>query len=237
MSRHFTEFWVACAAAGPVLLIPTYLMVRQQRAPGSGVQSGLSIASVAFLAAGTILALVELSAGTPVHGRLSGRIIEMVLICGPIAALVLVADARAIRRRLGAADGRGRAARAVGAIDRPRWLSAGGHSGVARHARWTRSGRRRPRRGSIRFAAGRCRSRFPVERPPRGRGTGHLAGEPDHLCWSRARAVRVGRVEPALDGVGLPATSSPSTGSRAAGVDQVFAWNVRCGNRSPGRRT
>jgi hypothetical protein len=85
---EYTEFWVACAAAGPVLLIPTYLLVRQERAPGSPVRSGLSVASVAFLAAGTILALVVLSNG-PVHGGRAGRIIELVLICGPVATLVL----------------------------------------------------------------------------------------------------------------------------------------------------
>jgi hypothetical protein len=86
----YTEFWVACAAAGPVLLIPTYLMVRQERASGAAVvRSGLSIGSVAFLAAGTILALVQLGTGTPVHGRPAGRIIELILICGPIVVLVV----------------------------------------------------------------------------------------------------------------------------------------------------
>jgi hypothetical protein len=60
---EYTEFWVACAAAGPVLLIPTYLMVRQERAPGSTVRSGVSVGSVAFLAAGTIIALVQLAGG------------------------------------------------------------------------------------------------------------------------------------------------------------------------------
>jgi hypothetical protein len=84
---EFTEFWVACAAAGPVLLIPTYLMVRQEIGPGSTVRSGVTVGSVAFLAAGTILALVVLSDGTPVHGGLAGRIVELVLIGAPIAAL------------------------------------------------------------------------------------------------------------------------------------------------------
>ena len=87
-AAEYTEFWVACAAAGPVLLIPTYLMVRQERAPGSTVRSGLSVASVGFLAAGTILALVQLAGGTPVQGKAPGRIIELVLICAPVAALV-----------------------------------------------------------------------------------------------------------------------------------------------------
>ena len=85
---EYTEFWVACAAAGPVLLIPTYLLVRQERAPASSVRSGLSVASVAFLAAGTILALVVLSSG-PVHGARAGRIIELILICGPVASLAV----------------------------------------------------------------------------------------------------------------------------------------------------
>lgn len=97
---EYTEFWVACAAAGPVLLIPTYLMVRQERAPGSTVRSGVSVGSVAFLAAGTILALVQLAGGTPVHGTQGGRVIELVLICAPVAALVttLMADGKARRR-------------------------------------------------------------------------------------------------------------------------------------------
>jgi hypothetical protein len=89
MAADYTDFWVACAAAGPVLLIPTYLMVRQERMVGSTMRSGLSIGSVAFLAAGTIVALVQLANGTPVHDRLFGRIIELVLICGPVATLVL----------------------------------------------------------------------------------------------------------------------------------------------------
>ncbi len=86
---EYTDFWVACAAAGPVLLIPAYLMVRQQHAQGSNVRSGLTVASVAFLAAGTILALVTLAGGTPVHGKPVGRIVEIALICGPVAGLAL----------------------------------------------------------------------------------------------------------------------------------------------------
>src|SRR5581483_2380318 len=85
---EYTEFWVACAAAGPVLLIPTYLMVRQQLAPGEPVRTGLNIASVAGLAAGTILALVQLASGTPVHGSRAGRVIELVLLGAPIIVLV-----------------------------------------------------------------------------------------------------------------------------------------------------
>lgn len=86
---EYTEFWVACAAAGPVLLIPVYLMVRQQRAPGSTLRSGVGIASVAFLAAGTVLALAQSSGGSPVGGKQVGRIIELVLICAPILTLVV----------------------------------------------------------------------------------------------------------------------------------------------------
>lgn len=85
----YTEFWLACAAAGPVLLIPTYLMVRQERAPGSTVRSGVNAASVALLAAGTIFALVQLSGGSPVDGKPTGRVIELVLICAPIAVLAV----------------------------------------------------------------------------------------------------------------------------------------------------
>ncbi len=85
---EYTEFWLACAAAGPVLLIPTYLLVRQERATRSGMRSGLSVASVGLLAAGTILALVVLSNG-PAHGAQAGRIIELILICGPVASLAV----------------------------------------------------------------------------------------------------------------------------------------------------
>ncbi len=85
----YTEFWLASAAAGPVLLIPVYLMVRQQRAPGSKLQSGVGVASVAFLAAGTILALAQLSGGSPVAGHQVGRTVEMVLISVPIVTLVV----------------------------------------------------------------------------------------------------------------------------------------------------
>jgi hypothetical protein len=85
----YTEFWLACATAGPVLLIPTDLMVRQQRAPGSTLRAGVSVASVAFLAAGTILALIQLSGGGPVGGKTFGRVIELVLLCVPVATLAV----------------------------------------------------------------------------------------------------------------------------------------------------
>ena len=97
-AAEFTEFWVACAAAGPVLLIPTYLMARQAMEPGSGVRSSVGVASVACLAAGTILALVQLAGGTPVHGRLGGRIVELVLLCLPVFTLA-VSLLRQPRRR------------------------------------------------------------------------------------------------------------------------------------------
>jgi hypothetical protein len=88
-TAEYTDFWVACAAAGPVLLIPTYLMVRQQLAPGSTVRTGLNVASVALLAAGTIFALVQLAGGTPVHGARAGRVLELILICAPVIVLVV----------------------------------------------------------------------------------------------------------------------------------------------------
>jgi hypothetical protein len=44
---------------------------------------------VAFLAAGTILALVQLSGGTPVGGKQPVRIVELALICLPIVTLVV----------------------------------------------------------------------------------------------------------------------------------------------------
>ena len=98
---EYTEFWVACAAAGPVLLIPAYLMVRQQQAEGSNVRSGFGTYSVAFLAAGTILALVTLAGGTPVHGKPAGRIVEMVLLFAPIGGLALELILRPRRRTHG----------------------------------------------------------------------------------------------------------------------------------------
>jgi hypothetical protein len=88
-AAEFTDFWVACAAAGPVLLIPTYLMVRQALEPGSRVRSHIGVASVALLAAGSILALVQLAGGTPVHGRIGGRIVELVLLGLPVCTLTV----------------------------------------------------------------------------------------------------------------------------------------------------
>ena len=90
MSRvagDYTEFWLACATAGPVLLIPTYEMVRRLPASGPKRRLGVSEGSVAFLGAATILALVMLSGGSPVHGSKAGRIIEILLIAGPIFTL------------------------------------------------------------------------------------------------------------------------------------------------------
>ena len=84
---EYTDFWVGCAAAGPVLLIPTYLIVRQDRNQGSTVRSGVSLISVLLLAAGTVYALVMLADGTPVHGSRTGRLIELVLICVPVFTL------------------------------------------------------------------------------------------------------------------------------------------------------
>jgi hypothetical protein len=86
---EYTEFWLACATAGPVLLIPVYLMVRQQRPSDSKLQSGVGVASVALLAASMILALVQLSGGSPVGGRQGGRIVELVLLSLPIVTLVV----------------------------------------------------------------------------------------------------------------------------------------------------
>ena len=88
MAGDYTDFWLACATAGPVLLIPTYDVVRRQR---SGTPLGASQWSVGFLGAGTMLALVKLAGGTPVHGSRFGRIIEIVLIGGPVVALALAA--------------------------------------------------------------------------------------------------------------------------------------------------
>jgi hypothetical protein len=86
---EYTEFWLACATASPVLLIPVYLMVRQQRASKSKLGSGAGVASVAFLAASTIFALVQLSGGSPFGGRQAGRIVELVLLSVPIVTLVV----------------------------------------------------------------------------------------------------------------------------------------------------
>jgi len=113
-AADYTEFWVACAAAGPVLLIPTYLMVRQALQPGSGVRSHLGVGSVGFLAAGTILALVQLAGGTPVQGRPAGRIIELVLLCLPVCVLTLQL-LREPRHRIG--HGRSGAAAAAPRMD------------------------------------------------------------------------------------------------------------------------
>jgi hypothetical protein len=83
-AADYTDFWVACAAAVPVLLIPTYLMVRQALRPGSGVRSHPGVGSMGFLAAGTILALVQLAGAHRCRGRPAGRIIELVLLRLPV---------------------------------------------------------------------------------------------------------------------------------------------------------
>jgi hypothetical protein len=89
VAGDYTDFWLACATAGPVLLIPTYEMVRRLQTSGSKTRPGVSEGSVGFLGAGTILALVMLSGGAPVHGGKPGRIIEIVLLAGPIISLAL----------------------------------------------------------------------------------------------------------------------------------------------------
>jgi hypothetical protein len=73
-------------------------MVRRQQASGTGAPPGITEASVAFLGAGTILALVMLAGGIPVHGSKVGRIIEVVLIGGPVISLVL-SSLRGVRRQ------------------------------------------------------------------------------------------------------------------------------------------
>jgi hypothetical protein len=86
----YTDFWLACATAGPVLLIPTYDLVRRrQQQPEPKPRLGVTEGSVAFLGAGTMLALVKLAGGTPVHGAAVGRVIEILLIGGPVVALAL----------------------------------------------------------------------------------------------------------------------------------------------------
>lgn len=85
MAGDYTDFWLACATAGPVLLIPTYEMVRRRQ------ESAVTKASVAFLGAGTILALVMLAGGIPVRGSRVGRLIEIVFIGGPVISLALSA--------------------------------------------------------------------------------------------------------------------------------------------------
>jgi hypothetical protein len=87
MAGDYTDFWLGCATAGPVLLIPAYEMVRRMQASRSKQRVGVSEASVAFLGAGAILALVMLSGGAPVGGSKWGRIIEIVLIGGPVVSL------------------------------------------------------------------------------------------------------------------------------------------------------
>jgi hypothetical protein len=101
VAGDFTDFWLACATAGPVLLIPTYDMIRRrQQQPDIEPSMGVTEGSVAFLGAGTILALVMLSGGTPVHGSTFGRVIEVVLIGGPVVSLA-VAALRGSRPRTG----------------------------------------------------------------------------------------------------------------------------------------
>jgi lysylphosphatidylglycerol synthetase-like protein (DUF2156 family) len=89
VAGDFTDFWLACATAGPVLLIPTYEIIRRQQASGARAPLGLTEASVGFLGAATILALVMLAGGVPVHGSRVGRIVEIVLIGGPVISLAL----------------------------------------------------------------------------------------------------------------------------------------------------
>ena len=87
VAGDYTDFWLACATAGPVLLIPTYEMVRRQQTAGTRKRIGVTEGSVAFLGVGTILALVMLAGGVPVHGSPPGRILEIVLIGGPVVSL------------------------------------------------------------------------------------------------------------------------------------------------------
>jgi hypothetical protein len=91
MAGDYTDFWLACATAGPVLLIPTYEMIRRRQEPGANARLGVTQGSVAFLGAGTILALVMLAGGVPVHGSRVGRLIEIVLVGGPVISLALAA--------------------------------------------------------------------------------------------------------------------------------------------------
>lgn len=92
MAGDYTNFWLACATAGPVLLIPTYDMIRRrQQQPQPETRLGVTEGSVAFLGVGTMLALVKLAGGTPVHGAAIGRVIEILLIGGPVVSLALAA--------------------------------------------------------------------------------------------------------------------------------------------------
>jgi hypothetical protein len=92
VAGDYTDFWLACATAGPVLLIPTYdLIRRRQQQPHEEARLGVTEGSVAFLGAGTMLALVKLAGGTPVHGAAIGRVIEILLIGGPVVSLALAA--------------------------------------------------------------------------------------------------------------------------------------------------
>ena len=91
MAGDYTDFWLACATAGPVLLIPTYDMIRRSQEASGRAGVGVTEGSVAFLGAGTILALVMLAGGLPVHGSRIGRVIEIALIGGPVISLALAA--------------------------------------------------------------------------------------------------------------------------------------------------
>jgi hypothetical protein len=91
VAGDYTDFWLACATAGPVLLIPTYDMIRRRQEPGVRAHLGVTEGSVAFLGAGTVLALVMLAGGVPVHGSRVGRFMEIVLIGGPVVSLALAA--------------------------------------------------------------------------------------------------------------------------------------------------
>jgi hypothetical protein len=91
VAGDYTDFWLACATAGPVLLIPTYELVRRRQTSPEERRVGVTEASVAFLGAGTLLALAMLSSGTPVGGSRVGRVIEIVLIGAPVIALALAA--------------------------------------------------------------------------------------------------------------------------------------------------
>ncbi len=91
MAGDYTDFWLACATAGPVLLIPTYEMVRRNQASITRVRIGVSELSVAFLASATIIALAMLAGGVPVHGSKAVRIVEVVLIGGPVISLARTA--------------------------------------------------------------------------------------------------------------------------------------------------
>jgi hypothetical protein len=91
VAGDYTDFWFACATAGPILLIPTYDLIRRRQGTCAGVRLGITEGSVGFLGAGTILALVMLAGGTPVHSSRAGRLIEIVLIGGPVISLALTA--------------------------------------------------------------------------------------------------------------------------------------------------